>query len=118
MKTNILDSLPLTDMLFRTATEAKQNELQEICQKMNWNTTKFSDEAYKILIDSGMHMGACNMVLNFIIEAVRNDMCFNSEMASVIREQVLNVAVYYANGCGSDPIYYGKENNVIEKINS
>lgn len=104
MASNLFDSLPCTETLLRLAYSVKADELAQVCAAYNCTMPELEMELSKLLYESGMHMGACNHAIDFLILAVSSQEATGT-LKQAIRASILTSDIYYANVMGGDPIY-------------
>lgn len=104
MNSNLLDSLPCTEKLLGLAYSVKADELAKVCATYNCTMPELETDLSKLLYESGMHMGACNQAIDFLILAVSRQEAAGT-LKQAIRDSILGSAIAYANVHGRDPVY-------------
>lgn len=103
---NLLDSCKFTDALYEKMCEVKHIELSRVWTAYDCTPDEFKRLLRDKLAESNMHMGACNMAVDFLIVDVDKGK-LNDTYAKAISENILGASIYYANCMGKDPVYKG-----------
>lgn len=86
----------MRDLMF----EAKKNELVQVAEAYGMSLEELKNVLDVELAECGAKVGTCNMAINFlIIETFTENKKYESVKAA-IKSNILNAAVYYANGIG------------------
>ena len=98
-----LNKLKLNKALYEMMWTAKEEHMIKVAKAFEVTDGTLKETLYKLLTESNMNMGACNVATGFLITVVEKEEHGKYPLNQEIRNQILNSAIYYANGLGLDP---------------